>query len=619
MEVDLEKSNKTLQRLERLRQLNSKGEWVNDALYRLMYKEDLYIVAYERIKSKPGNMTPGTDGETLDGWSLQKTQKIITEMRSEQFQFKPVRTEYIPKFNSNKMRKLGIPSTRDKVVQEVMRMILEAIYDSPYGPYFRETSHGFRPNRSCHTALREIRGKWAATNWFVEGDIQACFDEIDHHILVGLLRRKIKDERFLNLIWKLLRAGYFDMRGQRQDSLAGTPQGGIVSPILMNVYLHELDNKVEELRQQYTSGKRKRRNPHYRKLAARKERLARQGKTKSKEFRQLVQQIRATPSVDTQDPNFIRIKYARYCDDWLIGICGPRTLAEKVKEEIRIFLDKHLHLTLSESKTHITHARSAPAHFLGTLISIGRGGKQRVTKVTNGHKKPMKRRTTGSEVVMKLPVNHLIQRLHNRGFCTTIGDSTTKLGWTNLDPEQIVSLFNGINRGIQNYYRFVDNTNSLARIQHILRFSLARTLAAKYKISVKQVFSRFGRNTTITVKARDGKRDRHVSFYLNSDWTMKRNGFKSKDKKVDLVQMAIRMRSRSKLGKPCCICNSSEQVEMHHVRHIRKMKGRKATGFKAIMSALNRKQIPACKLCHRKIHRGEYDGISLKDLAYDPR
>jgi len=417
----LEKSDKTLQRLERLRQLNSKGEWVNDALYRLMYKEDLYIVAYERIKSKPGNMTPGTDGATLDGWSLQMTQTIIAEMRSEQFQFKPVRTEYIPKPNSNKVRKLGIPSTRDKVVQEVMRMILESVYDSPYGPFFRDTSHGFRLNRSCHTALREIRGKWAATNWFIEGDIQACFDEIDHHVLVGLLRRKIKDERFLNLVWKLLRAGYFDIRGQRQDSLAGTPQGGIVSPILMNVYLHELDNKVESLRQQYTSGKRKRRNPHYKKLAARKERLARQGKTKDKAFRELVKQIRATPSVDTQDPDFIRIKYVRYADDWLVGIYGPQTLAKKVKEEIRIFLAEHLHLTLSENKTHITHARSEQAYFLGTRISISRGGNQRVTKVTNGHKKPMKRRTTGSEVVMKLPAKHLIQRLHNRGFCTATG------------------------------------------------------------------------------------------------------------------------------------------------------------------------------------------------------
>jgi len=222
----LEKSHKTLQRIERLQRLNSAKEWINDDLYRLMYKEDLYIAAYERIKSQPGNMTPGTDGMTLDGWSLTTIRAIIQEMQTEQFQFKPVRTVYIPKANG-KMRKLGIPSTRDKVVQEVMHMILEAIYDSPYGPYFHDTSHGFRPNRSCHTALQEIRGKWAATNWFIEGDIQACFDEIEHGTLVNLLRKKIKDERFINLIWKLLRAGYLDLRGAQRDSLAGTPQGGI--------------------------------------------------------------------------------------------------------------------------------------------------------------------------------------------------------------------------------------------------------------------------------------------------------------------------------------------------------------------------------------------------------
>jgi retron-type reverse transcriptase len=231
-EVDLEKSNKTFERLERLRQLNSKKEWVNADLYRLMYKEELYILAYERIKSKPGNMTPGTDGQTIDGWSLEEIQKIIEQMRTEQFQFKPVRIEYIPKSNG-KMRKLGISSARDKIIQEAIRLILEAIYDSPHGPYFLETSHGFRPNRSCHTALREIRGKWAATKWYVEGDIQACFDDIEPKILVNLLRKKIKDERFLNLIWKLLRAGYLDLQGKRKDSLAGTPQGNIATPPTM--------------------------------------------------------------------------------------------------------------------------------------------------------------------------------------------------------------------------------------------------------------------------------------------------------------------------------------------------------------------------------------------------
>src|SRR5436309_1126332 len=246
---------------------------------------------------------------------------------------RPLRRPY------GKMRKLGIPSTRDKIVQEVIRLILEGIYDSPYGPYFHETSHGFRPDRSCHTALREIRGKWPALNWFVEGDIQACFDAIDHGVLVSLLRKKIRDERFLNLIWKLLRAGYLDLQEAKHDSLAGTPQGGLASPILANVYLHELDEKAEEIRARWErGGKRKHRNPLHRKLSAQKERLVKKGATRTKAFRTLVQRIRSIPAVEVNDPNFIRIKYLRYADDWLIGICGPRTLAEQIKEELKAFL-----------------------------------------------------------------------------------------------------------------------------------------------------------------------------------------------------------------------------------------------------------------------------------------
>ncbi len=187
----MDESQKTLHRLERLRQLNTDRKRTNNHLYRLLYKEDLYVLAYERIKSAPGNMTPGSDGKTIDGMSMHMIQHIIEEMRTEQFQFKPVRTVYIPKANG-KMRKLGIPSTRDKIVQEVIRTILECIYDSPNGPYFHEASHGFRPDRRSHTALREIRGKWPAMNWFLEGDIAKCFDAIDHRILVTLIHRKFK-------------------------------------------------------------------------------------------------------------------------------------------------------------------------------------------------------------------------------------------------------------------------------------------------------------------------------------------------------------------------------------------------------------------------------------------
>jgi len=583
-----------------------------------MYKEDLYIVAYERIKSAPGNMTPGSDGKTIDGISLKEIQTIIQEMQTEQFQFKVVRTVYIPKANG-KMRKLGIPSTRDKIVQEVIRSILECIYDSSDGPYFQEASHGFRPDRSCHTALREIRGKWPALNWFLEGDIQACFDEIDHNILVNLLHKKIRDERFLNLIWKLLRAGYLDLQEARHDSLAGTPQGGLASPILANVYLHELDEKVEEIRKRLErGGKRKHPNPLWRKLSAQKLRLVKEGATRTKEFRQLVQRIRSIPAVKVNDPNFIRIKYLRYADDWLVGICGPRTLAEQIKEELKLFLGQHLKLTLSEEKTQITHARKEQAHFLGTRLAIGREGVQRVVTTNNGSGRPIQRRSTGSEIVMTAPKRELIKKLHTKGFCTTTGQPTTKLGWIHLDADQIIVLFNGINRGIQNYYRFADNFGQLAQIQYILKFSLAKTLAAKYKRSVKQIFRRFGTTPTIIIKANDGKRDRHIIFSSNSDWKKQRNGFQVGQEKVDRLQWSITMRTRSQLGLPCCICNSVTQVEMHHVRHIRKTGGKKPVGVNAILQMLNRKQIPVCKTCHQKIHRGDYDGLSLSDLAYNP-
>src|SRR5262249_16433350 len=194
-------SDTALHQLEALRRRNADPGWVNRDLYRLLYKSDLYEVAYQQIRSKPGNMTAGVDGETLDGFSLRAIAGLIDSLRGESFQFKPTRRVYIPKANG-KMRPLGVPSPRDKIVQGVLHMILEAIYDSPYGASFLDCSHGFRPGRSCHTALREFGKKWTAVPWIVEGDIKSCYDEIDHQLLVSLLGRKIADGRFLGLIWK---------------------------------------------------------------------------------------------------------------------------------------------------------------------------------------------------------------------------------------------------------------------------------------------------------------------------------------------------------------------------------------------------------------------------------
>src|SRR5262249_21423272 len=263
-------SSKALIRLEALQKCNADPAWVNADLYRLLYKDDFFVVAYEKIKSAPGNMTPGTDGVTLDGFSLRAIQDLTSAFRDESFQFKPSRREYIPKANG-KMRPLGIPSPRDKIAQEVIHMVLEAIYDSPKGPTFRDCSHGFRPGRGTHTALREFRTKWSGVTWIIEGDIKSCFDEIDHHVLVSLLRKRIAAERFLGLIWKALRAGYLWGK-ERRGSFVGTPQGSVCSPILANVYLHELDLFVEGLREKYERGRVRRGNPAYSLVNCRRQR-----------------------------------------------------------------------------------------------------------------------------------------------------------------------------------------------------------------------------------------------------------------------------------------------------------------------------------------------------------
>lgn len=608
-----------LTRLAALRKLNSDRDWVNRDLYRLMYREDLYVVAYEAIKSAPGNMTPGVDGSTLDGFSLETIREIIGEMRTEQFDFKPVRRVLIEKpGKAGEMRPLGIPSPRDRMVQQVMLMILEAIYDSPEGAYFHESSHGFRPRRGPHSALREFRRKWSGTNWIIEGDIKGCFEHVDHHVLIRILRRKIDDERFINLIWKLIRAGYVWLK-ERQDSLVGTPQGTIISPILANIYLDRLDRKVEEIRARYETGEGKRLNPAYRKIQRERAELIETHGEHHPEAKALEQQMRDLPSLDPKDPNFIRVRYLRYADDWIVGVCGPKSLADEITVEIKRFLAEELKLTLSEEKTRITNAKEEEAQFLGTLLKVGRGSnaEAKVTVSTNASGKQFKRRSTGMETVMLAPIKRLIQRLARRGFCDGHGEPASKKAWTILDVDQIIHLFSSVNRGILNYYRFTDNFGELRRIQYILQFSLAMTLGQKLRVPKAQVFRKFGKSLTYSVVGKDG-RERTVSFHRNTDWHKNRDAFRVADPTVDLVQMQVRLRTRSKLGKACAICGALDGVEMHHVRAIRKMDASKRKGFTKVMAAMNRKQVPVCRDCHGKIHRGEFDGLKLADLAYDP-
>ena len=339
---------------------------MNRGLYRLLYNPSLYVMAYERLKSKPGNMTHGIDGQTLDGFSLETIQATIELMRTEQYQPTPVRRTYIPKA-PGKWRPLGVPSPRDKVIQECVRLILEAMYE----PIFSDHSHGFRPGRSCHTALESLRRNWVGTKWTLKIDIAECFERVDHHRLVDILREKIADDRFLNLIRKFLRAGYLE-NWVYHRTYSGTPQGSVLSPILTNVYLSKLDARLEALCEQYSRGKRRKQNStHIALMQARKDVLEQGEADPSRrtalqsDLRVWNQRILETPVYDYDDPAYTRVKFLRYADDIAVGIIGPKALADHIQEEIATFLWKELNLELNREKTRVIHVPTEKARFLG--------------------------------------------------------------------------------------------------------------------------------------------------------------------------------------------------------------------------------------------------------------
>ena len=598
-------NNKDLERLETLRKLNANKNWENKDLYRLLYKKTFYVTAYQVIKSNPGNMTPGTDGITLDGFSIKTIDKIIEKLRKESFTFDRARRVNIPKSNGD-TRPLSVANPRDKIVQQVIKMILEAIYDSPYGKTFSEYSHGFRPEKGTHTALENIRYHWRGLSWIIEGDLTKCFDTINHEILINILRKRIKDERFINLIRKALKAGYLEFNIPT-NTIVGTPQGSIISPILANIYLHEFDQFISD--QILTENKGPRRpNRQYQIISKRidncRERLIRNSFPKKRaqivEKLRLYQKLRRKfPSKMINDPNYIRIKYIRYADDFMIGFNSDYKFASQIKDQINEFFQNHLKLELNMNKTNICRMKTDKAFFLGTEI---RNGGTKEKKVNQGG------RRIGNYSALNAPVDKLIKRLHQRGFCTAIGKPIAKGGWSTLEDSKIINGFNSVLNGYLNYYSFVDNFSKLGRIQFILHFSCAKTLALKHKTYKKVLFKKYGKN--LVVKKSKG-------LMLRSDWKKTPFNFKtSKETEPNRILFTQHnFMTRSKLAEDCCICGSTFDVEMHHIKHVKKINQR-LKGFERVMAKLNRKQIPVCNACHNKIHQGLYDGISLKEFVF---
>jgi group II intron reverse transcriptase/maturase len=567
-----------------------------ERLYRLLYNRDLYLLAYGRLARNQGAMTPGATPETIDGMTLAKIDGIIDALRRERYRWMPVRRSYIKKKGSKKRRPLGICTWSDKLLQEVLRLILEAYYE----PQFSPTSHGFRPGRGCHTALDEIYHKWIGTKWWIEGDVAQCFDRLDHTVLVGILTEKIHDGRFVRLIAQLLKAGYLE-EWRYHATLSGSPQGSGLSPILANLYLDKLDRYVETvLLPAYNRGERRRINPPYLCLREQRYRLKRQ--EEKAQARAVWRQMQQLPSLDPADPEYRRLQYLRYADDWLLGLAGPRHEAEEIKQQLAAFLRDELKLELSQEKTLITHARTQPAHFLGYDLVVLNNDQKRDRR---GY------RCLNGQIGLRVP-REVVQAKCARYLRR--GKAIHRPELLHDAPYSIVVQYQQEFRGVVEYYRLAYNLHQLNRLKWLMEQSLAKTLARKLKISVRKVYRRY--QTTlqteqgpraglqVMVQRDDGQRS-FVATWGGITLARQPKAVLN-DHPAHIWGSHTELEQRL-LADTCELCGSHQDIQVHHIRALKDLqrKGRAERPYwMHIMAARQRKTLVTCRHCHAAIHAG---------------
>ncbi|MBS0746586.1 reverse transcriptase domain-containing protein [Streptococcus suis] len=565
-----------------------------ERVYKLLFNRELYLIAYAKLYPNNGAMTKGVTEETIDGMSIQKIDMIIEQLRQETYYWRPARREYIPKKNG-KHRPLGIPVWSDKLLQEVIRMILEAYYE----PQFSEHSHGFRPKRGCHTALQEIQ-TWKGTRWFIEGDISSYFDTIDHDVLITMLSRQIQDGRFIRLIKNMLEAGYLD-DWKFHKTISGTPQGGVISPLLANIYLHQFDKWVgEELIPQYTRGKKQKANSAYNRLSRRIK--CYQDKGDYKKAHQLIVERRNLPSVDTYDTSYRRLRYVRYADDFILGFTGSKAEAKAIKKQIGDFLNTKLSLELSQEKTLITHATGESAKFLGYEIKA-----QRV----NDYIDIKGRRSANGVIALFVPASVIESK------CRQYMKNGKAIHRNNLlhdDDFSIVQTYQQEYRGLVQYYILAQNLSWFSKVYWYMETSLLKTLAFKHKSSINKMLAKYKTTATSTngrtVPCLQVVVPREDKPPLVATWGGISLSYKKKAVIEDAPYQVYGGRTeliKRLLANKCELCGSEENIEVHHIRKLadlNKHNGKLVPKWKEIMSARCRKTLVTCRDCHHAIHNG---------------
>ena len=564
-----------------------------DDVYRQLYNPDFSLRSYAKMYKNDGAMTPGTTEETVDGMSLNKIDQVIEVIRCERWKWPPVRRVLIDKPQGGK-RPLGIPDWSPKVVQDIVRSILEAYYE----PQFSDHSHGFRPKRGCQSALTKIHNTWNGTKWFIEGDIKGCFDNIDHHILMNILRENIHDNRFLRLIEGALKAGYCE-DWIYHPSLSGSPQGGIVSPILSNIYLDKLDKFVEKtLIPEYTKSDKRETNPAYGHVANQLQTARRQGNLER--VKALQKELRKHPSKTQDDPGYRRLRYIRYADDFLFGFAGPFEESHQIKDKVASFLQTELKLPLSAEKTLITHAHTGRARFLGYEIGIMYSS----TKLDDRF-----RRSVNGAVGMYIPED-VIQAKRKRYLRD--GKPIHRPELQNDSEYDIIVRYQGEYRGLVQYYGLAQNLAQLGYVKWTMETSLLKTLASKNQTSTTKESKRL----QATIKTSDGPRkclQLIIQREKKKPLVATFGGLSLKRRKNPVIEDRVilpyvRMRSEiveRLLNDTCEVCGGKANIQMHHVRHLRDLnkKGKKEMPlWMKIMISRKRKSIPLCKGCHDDVH-----------------
>lgn len=553
----------------------------------IMSDPNFLIAAWVRVRSNSGSLTPALNNETLDGIDLSWFQKTANTMRNGIFQFSPSRRTHISRPDGRK-RPLTIPSPKDKIVQEAMRFLLMLVFESD----FSKNSHGWVTGRGCHTALNQIKMQFSQDNWFIEGDIDQQFPSINHQVLVNLLKTKIDDQAFIDLIYKYLKVGYGESSNKITRMCLGASQGGVLSPILANIYMTPFDKWIENyLIPKYTKGRRKKANPAYTKMI-------RSGKVTDHSIH----------SLHSHDRNYIRLHYVRYADDFIMGLNGPKIYCEQIVEECRTFLFEQLKLTLNVEKTKIIHSQLDSAIFLGYRVYKTKLSKMKISYNSKGK---LTRRTTNA--VLDGPVYQIVEKLKQRGYANKKGAPTRNGRFINHPLYDIVEHYKMVERGILQYYKLANNYGRVAaRIHYILKYSCALTIASKMKLTtLRRVFNKYGKN--LSIKNGSGE---IITSYPTVNYRRPKKFFmapvlnySSLEAYIDQYDRRVQ-RGRKDLKGPCALCGSTKRIEIHHVRKLSKTK--KKDYLSVMMARMNRKQIPVCQKCHIKIHQGVYDGKRIK-------